>query len=411
MTKYALAALATCVASQNVRAITIDGTRDGAYGPALAVQTVQTGFGNATNPSGLGGGGELDAAYAVIEDGRLHVMVAGNIENNFNKLSVFIDSKPGGENVLSAAPRYDFEHVSRNFGGLTFDAGFTADYHLYARWGSLTGSVLTVDIVDRQGGASQTVQGNGAMSSAGGGTGVQWGVVNPADAGLGSTGVGEVRNLAPFLTAPMEFALNNTNTAGVGGSAGAAANQAQALAVTTGFEFSIALADLGNPLPGEPIKLHVAYGNSNHNFHSNQTLGGLPVGAGNLGGNGNGGFIGNLSGINFQNVPGDQFFSILVPDNLQGDLDGDGFVGVADLNIVLGHWNQVVTPGDPLLGDPSGDGFVGINDLGEVLGNWNAGTAPAAPMAPASVIPEPATSAVLIVGVYGLVKRGDPKRP
>ncbi|MEZ6192191.1 MAG: hypothetical protein R3C45_13005 [Phycisphaerales bacterium] len=60
---------------------------------------------------------------------------------------------------------------------------------------------------------------------------------------------------------------------------------------------------------------------------------------------------------------------------LEGDLNGDGFVGIADLNLVLGNWNQTIPPGDPLA-DPSGDGFVGIADLNLVLGNWNAGTPP-----------------------------------
>ena len=61
---------------------------------------------------------------------------------------------------------------------------------------------------------------------------------------------------------------------------------------------------------------------------------------------------------------------------LEGDLDGDGFVGLSDLDIVLGAWNQSVTAGDWLAGDPSGDGFVGLDDLDIVLDNWNAGTPP-----------------------------------
>ncbi len=85
---------------------------------------------------------------------------------------------------------------------------------------------------------------------------------------------------------------------------------------------------------------------------------------------------------------------------LAGDLDGDGFVGIADLNIVLGNWNQNVTAGDPLQGDPSGDGFVGIEDLNEVLGNWNAGTPPAG-----ATVPEPTTMAVLGMGGLLLLKR------
>jgi hypothetical protein len=75
----------------------------------------------------------------------------------------------------------------------------------------------------------------------------------------------------------------------------------------------------------------------------------------------------------------------IVSNALAGDLDGDGFVGIADLNIVLGNWNQNVPPANPLA-DPSGDGFVGIADLNVVLGNWNAGVPPAQSV---SSIPEP----------------------
>ena len=72
---------------------------------------------------------------------------------------------------------------------------------------------------------------------------------------------------------------------------------------------------------------------------------------------------------------------------IDGDLNGDGFVGLDDLDLVLGNWNQNVTPGDKLSGDPSGDGFVGLDDLDIVLGNWNAGT-PAAVQATATSMSE-----------------------
>ncbi len=70
---------------------------------------------------------------------------------------------------------------------------------------------------------------------------------------------------------------------------------------------------------------------------------------------------------------------LVFPDELlNGDLNKDGFVGIDDLNTVLGNWNQAVAPGDWFAGDPSGDGFVGIDDLNTVLGNWNASTPPTA---------------------------------
>ena len=93
-----------------------------------------------------------------------------------------------------------------------------------------------------------------------------------------------------------------------------------------------------------------------------------------------------------------ELFSASAP--LEGDLNGDGFVGIADLNIVLGVWNQNVTPGDPLQGDPTGDGFVGIGDLNVVLGKWNAGTPPSA-----AAIPEPATLALLGLGGLAMLRR------
>ena len=89
---------------------------------------------------------------------------------------------------------------------------------------------------------------------------------------------------------------------------------------------------------------------------------------------------------------------------LVGDLDGDGFVGITDLNIVLGSWNQSVPPGNPLA-DPSGDGFIGIEDLNVVLGNWNAGTPPSE-----ATVPEPGSLALLTLTGLTLVGRSRGQR-
>ena len=85
---------------------------------------------------------------------------------------------------------------------------------------------------------------------------------------------------------------------------------------------------------------------------------------------------------------------------ITGDLDEDGFVGISDLNLVLGEWNNTVPPGDARA-DPSGDGFVGIEDLNTVLGNWNAGIPPTA----SAAVPEPTSLALLGLGGLAAVAR------
>jgi Domain of unknown function (DUF4832)/Domain of unknown function (DUF4874) len=97
----------------------------------------------------------------------------------------------------------------------------------------------------------------------------------------------------------------------------------------------------------------------------------------------------------------DMGITIAIAAALAGDLDGDGFVGIGDLNIVLGNWNQSVTAGDLAAGDFDGDGFIGVSDLNGVLGNWNTGTAPSDP----ANIPEPGALIVLAVGGVVMLRR------
>ena len=91
----------------------------------------------------------------------------------------------------------------------------------------------------------------------------------------------------------------------------------------------------------------------------------------------------------------------LIGATLTADPTGDGFVGVDDLNLVLTHWNQNVTPGNWLKGELNGDGFVGVDDLNIILLNWNAGTPPTT----GATAPEPNTAALLIPITYALLRR------
>ncbi len=85
------------------------------------------------------------------------------------------------------------------------------------------------------------------------------------------------------------------------------------------------------------------------------------------------------------------FFDLITLAGIPGDLNLDGFVGISDLGIVLGSWNQSA-PAAEFRADPTGDGFVGLADLNIVLGNWNAGTPPP----PAANIPAPTSAGILL---------------
>ena len=88
------------------------------------------------------------------------------------------------------------------------------------------------------------------------------------------------------------------------------------------------------------------------------------------------------------------------PPVIPGDFDGDGYVGLDDLQLILDHWNQVVPLPSPLAGDPSGDGYVGLDDLSIILSNWGAGTPPST-----LAIPEPASITLLAIGWIALTRR------
>lgn len=276
MKRVVVCAMGALAASGSAMA-QVDGSRGpGEYGPAAAVQTVQTGFGDNLN--------ELNAAYARIAGGRLHLLLTGNLQANFNKLEIFIDSRAGGQQTLNGAPGND---NSGNMNGLTFDSGFTADYHLIARRGfNGMHGVFELDFAEL-GTPNFNTYGN---------------VFGGQDFGAGSTGTG-------VNASPIDVAYNGSNAGGVTGGSGPA-DQMAALAVTTGLELSIDLADLGSPA-GE-FRVLAFVNNQDHNYASNQFLGGLMAPQGNLGSDGSGNFTG-VANFNLNNFAGDQWFVVPAP--------------------------------------------------------------------------------------------------
>lgn len=258
----------------------LDGVRDTAlYGAPLAVQTVETQFGD--NAS------EWNAAYSIVSAGKLYLLFTGNLEANFNKLSVFIDSTTEvASNTFTSAGN----DGSTAMNGMIFDAGFTPDYHLIARRGS---GKFDLDIAKLGASPAFTFSEN---------------VFGGTDNGRGVsiTGLGNTQAILA--------AYNGSNTLGIGGGTGPA-DQAAAAAVTTGLELCIDLADIGNPTG--PIKIMILQTSVDHSFLSNQSLAGLPAGTGNLG---------NPTTIDFGAFAGDQFFTV---------------GGAADLNVLS---SRLATP-------------------------------------------------------------------
>ena len=152
-TVTALVAIGCVAHLHSVHAQIIDGQLDAAfYGPALSIQNTDTQFGDAALPDVIdsGGGSEIDQIFATVDSGRLHVLVAGNLERNFNKLEIFIDSEAGGHNQLDGSmlpggvdgfccggldqPNGALQRMD----GLTFDTDFAADHYLTFTHGNET---------------------------------------------------------------------------------------------------------------------------------------------------------------------------------------------------------------------------------------------------------------------------------
>ena len=256
----------------------IDGANFGSdYGPALWSQNVGTQFGNNNDASiEFANGSEINALYGSISP-TLFGVVTGNLETNFNKLNIVLDYAAGGQNTLSGLANLG------NLDGLTLDAGIEAD---------------------------------AVLSFTGGNDPIEWYVDGSlADGTGGFLGGGAVvgNQLSVQLDgADITFSQNNSNVGGVG-NLGVPFDSDPAL-VSTGVEIAIDLGALG--WDGvTPINIAGWVNGSGNDFLSNQVIGGLPDGTGNLG---------SPSGVDFSAIAGNQFITIPTPGTL-------GLVGLAGL--------------------------------------------------------------------------------
>lgn len=252
----------------------IDGTKDAGYIP-LSVQNTETGFGD----SNLGtidyaNGSELDNLYYVRTATTLFIFVGGNVESNFNKLEIFLDTGTGGDNrLLGSYPDVDFGALNRmsddgSGNGMKFDTVFNPTH-----WYSMT-----------CGGSPFAIYANFSevKSTVAGGVGYYLGTTT---AGLGSLSNGNNPN-------GVEATFNNSNVAGVPGGNGVDAGNGAG--VMTGAEIAIPLSEIGSPTG--PIKISVMINGGGHDYMSNQVLPGI----------GGGGNLAEPRLVDFSAVPGDQ---------------------------------------------------------------------------------------------------------
>ncbi|MBN2163075.1 MAG: hypothetical protein JXR25_14290 [Pontiellaceae bacterium] len=252
--------------------VVLDGILDRvAYGDAVATQNVNTTWADNT--------GELDAAYALVQNGRLYLFLSGNIDEAWNKLHIFIDSSDAvTTNVLTTAGNSDSDRMD----GLTFDEGFSPDYHINIRRGTWSGGgALNLDMANLATGEAVTYDAVfGALTLE----------------GIAYTGTNALVNAGPI-----GVAYNNSNTNGVV-SGTDAADPAAALAAMYGLELSFDLADLGDP--SGSVRICAMICEEPNTPISNQILGGVPPEQDSLGA---------ATNVDFNAYAGDQFFTVNIP--------------------------------------------------------------------------------------------------
>lgn len=337
-------------------------------------------------------GSELNGLYAYVDDveGRLYVLVTGNMESNYNKLNFFFDSIPGGQSPL----RGDNVDISFNglnrmgengngdeTPGLTFDEEFVPDFWLDFNTGGLPIEQYHDAALLRTDGPEKNI--NGLPLDYGcfyGGAKVD---NNPLlfdgpliDAQDGFTpdlysnfaprtsydALVEAIGVDPFDPQPIDYVvaekivgtIDNSNIRGVTDTTVDGAGD-----VATGIEFSIALSELGVG-EGEDGEIKIAgfITGGGFDFISNQVIGGLPS-ADN---------IGEPTVADFSMIAGDQFVVIPLGGGCIADCDGNGQLNILDFVCFQQEWQQQ-TP----LGDCDGNGVYNILDFVCFQGEFQAG--------------------------------------
>ncbi len=212
---------------------------------------------------------ELNQLFAMMDDTHLNVGITGNLATDGTAMAIFLDTQPGGQNVLDTASFSEPPAGIPQIDGMVLDAGFAPDYIVYVN--AFSGSIYAdLYTLSTSGGGSKRYLGNGNVGS---GTGALSGGTNPNGALV---------------------AIRNTNVLGVTGSSADNADTA-----ISGFEMELPLADINLAADAPPIRLMATLVRTDGSL-GNQTLPGLGFGTGELG----------TVPIDFNTIPGDQFITL-----------------------------------------------------------------------------------------------------
>ncbi len=334
-------------------------------------------------------GSEIDAVYGRVENGELYLLLTGNMENNFNKLCLFLDvnGSTDGQNQL----RGDNLNVSFNglnrMGaagngtvgagqGVKFDSDFVPNYGLFytngnnpveayidafvlrangptvisgfpfeysASDGGVKSDNFPIDFpasyADYQDFSLLQLQTNGGARTVTDWANTQ-GAPNPGP---------QYTNLPASFANLIVGALDNNNVLGVTGSSADGA-----ASVTTGLELRINLAEAGWD-GASPIKVGGFINSDGFGFVSNQVIGGLPANTDNLG---------EPTNIDFSAIAGQQY--VVVPTSTtpvcDPDVNQDGNADQGDVDYII----NVIAGGDNPTGIDPDFNLDGNADQGDI---------------------------------------------
>ncbi len=339
-------------------------------------------------------GSELDNVWAYVDapNDRLHLFVAGNLENNFNSLVMFFDvNATDGQNQLKGVadlvpnPFLDANNGLNRMGnggnnavgagtGLRFEPGFTADY--VVRLGNDATQIYANAVVIRSGGRQELGGYQTEFTAYSGGDRLTNepitfpGTFAECQPFSSATDPSETNSSPRFANANNDLTLSpcdvnnqiagavlsngylvvgldNSNAAGVTGDGAAVPSVSGAAAVASGAEFSLKLSELGwNGT--DPIKVTGFISSGDYGNVSNQIFGGI-----------DGGFlVGNLgesSALDLTAVPGVQELVLSgtggpVCDTI--DFNNDGlFPDTMDIDDFLSVFSGGSCSNDPNCGD------------------------------------------------------------